>query len=24
VCEENNQDPAHFEKLMKDDLVRRK
>ena len=24
VCEENNQDPAHFEKLMKEDLVRRK
>jgi len=24
VCEENNQDPAHFEKLMKQDLVRRK
>jgi hypothetical protein len=24
VCEENNQDPAHFEQLMKKDLVRRK
>ena len=24
VCEDNNQDPSHFEGLMKQDLVRRK